>query len=80
MWRKKAFFTPFNRNDLLGKTIKLPYNFRESARQSLYRLRYRGKSGLHRTKRQITSGQCELMESAAENIPPLQNGKGEMVR
>lgn len=39
----------------------------------------RGKSGLHRVKRQVTPGQCELTESATENKPPSQEGKGEKV-
>lgn len=30
----------------------------------------RGKSGLHRAKRQVTPGERELTESATENIPP----------
>ena len=44
----------------------------------------RGKSGLHRTRRQVTPGGREPTESAAENIPPdiglPGTGKGEMVR
>ena len=43
----------------------------------------RGKSGLHRTRRQVTPGGREPTESAAENIPPDAglpgSGKGEMV-
>ena len=31
---------------------------------------YRGKSGLHRAKRQLTTGGREPTESATENIPP----------
>lgn len=38
----------------------------------------RGKSGLHIAGCQVMPGQCKLMESATENIPPF--GKGEMVR
>jgi len=38
----------------------------------------RGKSGLHRAECQLTAGECELMESTTENIPP--QGKGEKVR
>jgi len=38
-----------------------------------------GKSGLHRTECQVTPGGCKPMESAAENIPPVFTGKGEMV-
>ena len=30
----------------------------------------RGKSGLHRAECQLTAGECELMESTTENIPP----------
>ncbi len=37
-----------------------------------------GKSGLHRARRQVTPGRREPMESATENIPPVE-GKGEMV-
>ena len=29
-----------------------------------------GKSGLRRVERQVTPGECELTESAAENKPP----------
>ena len=71
---RNPMYMQFN-HDLLGKSINFPYNFRESAKQSLYRLRYRGKSGLHRTKRQITSGQCELMESATENKPLFEGAR-----
>ena len=39
-----------------------------------------GKSGLHRTGRQVTPGGREPTESAAENRPPLTGGKGEKVR
>jgi len=39
-----------------------------------------GKSGLHRTERQVTPGGCKPTESATENIPPALAGKGEMVR
>ena len=39
-----------------------------------------GKSGLHRTECQVTPGGREPTESAAENKPPAQAGKGEMVR
>ena len=42
--------------------------------------RNRGKSGLQRAGCQVTPGGCESMESAAENIPPVSAGKGEMVR
>ncbi len=31
----------------------------------------RGKSGLHRAGRQVTPGECELTDSATENIPPI---------
>jgi len=54
---------------------------RESARQSLFRtLRKGGKSGLRRAECQVTPGGREPTESAAENIPPANAGKGEMVR
>ena len=38
-----------------------------------------GKSGLHRTERQVTPGRRELTASATENIPP-QNRKVLLVR
>jgi hypothetical protein len=44
---------------------------------------YRGKSGLHRTGRQVTPGRRESTESATENTPPkfaVRTGKGEKVR
>ena len=31
---------------------------------------FRGKSGLHRARRQVTPGGRELTDSATENIPP----------
>ena len=45
-------------------------------------LRYGGKSGLHRTERQVTPGRREPTESATENTPPTfaRTGKGEKVR
>ena len=43
----------------------------ELAGQSPVRTGAGGKSGLRRTKCQITSGEREFTESAAENIPPL---------
>ena len=42
----------------------------ESVRQSLAGLCVRGKSGLHRTRRQVTPGGREPTESATESIPP----------
>ena len=44
--------------------------------------RYGGKSGLHRTGRQVTPGRRKPTESATENIPPkfARTGKGEKVR
>ncbi len=46
--------------------------------------RYGGKSGLHRTGRQVTPGRRKPTESATENIPPklpfAGAGKGEKVR
>ena len=39
----------------------------------------RGKSGLQRAGRQVTPGRRESTESATENIPPINFGKGEMV-
>ena len=55
------------------KSLVLPP---ELARQSLYLCR--GKSGLHRAKRQVIPGGREPTESAAENIPP--NHRQVMVR
>ena len=52
---------------MLAERLSWP---RKSARQSLYRLRYGGKSGLHRAGCQVTPGRREPTESAAENIPP----------
>ncbi len=45
-------------------------------------MRYGGKSGLHRTERQVTPGRREPTESATENTPPkfVRTGKGEKVR
>jgi len=45
-------------------------------------MRYGGKSGLHRTGRQVTPGRRKPTESATENTPPTfaRTGKGEMVR
>jgi len=42
--------------------------------------RYRGKSGLHRTSRQITSGRRETTESATENRPPMASHKLDQAR
>ena len=39
----------------------------------------RGKSGLQRAGRQVTPGRRESTDSATENIPPINFGKGEMV-
>jgi len=53
-----------------GETSTLDW-VAELARQSLFRLgRNGGKSGLHRTGRQVTPGGREPTESATENIPP----------
>jgi len=49
-------------------------------RGSRYYENNRGKSGLHRAKRQVTPGGRKSMESATEKIPPDDSGKGEMVR
>ena len=38
-----------------------------------------GKSGLQRAGRQVTPGRRESTDSATENIPPINFGKGEMV-
>ena len=38
-----------------------------------------GKSGLLRTRCQVTPGRREPTESATESIPPILIGKGEMV-
>jgi hypothetical protein len=43
----------------------------ELAGQSPVAFSVGGKSGLRRTKCQITSGGCEFTESATEKIPPL---------
>lgn len=46
-------------------------------------LTFGGKSGHHRAGFQLTAGQWKLMDSAAENIPPMalrRTGKVEMVR
>lgn len=56
--------------DILFQGLSCDKISRESARQSLLVLYRGGKSGLHRVKRQITSGKRELTESATENIPP----------
>jgi len=44
--------------------------------------RYGGKSGLHRTERQVTPGRRKPTESATEKTPPtfVRTGKGEKVR
>ena len=53
-----------------GETSTLDW-VAELSRQSLFRLgRNGGKSGLHRTGRQVTPGGREPTESATENIPP----------
>ena len=41
---------------------------------------FRGKSGLHRVRCQVTPGGRESTESATENIPPALVGKGAKVR
>jgi len=60
-------------NYLFSLMIKISYNIKRVGQAVAVFLefkQYRGKSGLHRARYQITSGRREPTESAAENKPP----------
>jgi len=56
---------------ILDISLKLFYTDNQGVNWAIAVMRNdRGKSGLHRTECQITSGRREPTESATENIPP----------
>ena len=57
------------------------YRRRESVKRSLYLIGAEESPGSIGSERQVTPGECELTESAAERKPPeYYLGKGEKVR
>ena len=57
------------------------YRRHESVKRSLYLMGAEESPGSIGSERQVTPGECELTESAAERKPPeCYSGKGEKVR